>query len=68
VKNTPGIVYEFRNVTLPDKIFGQKFSKYYHIWHESDVTRIRILIQYWGGIFIDNDIYVLQKLNKFRKF
>ena len=27
VKNTPGIVYEFRKVVLPDTIFGQKFSK-----------------------------------------
>ena len=67
VKNTPGIVYEFRKVILPDTIFGQNFSKEYHLWHASDVTRIRILMEY-GGIFLDNDIYVVQNLNKFRKF
>jgi hypothetical protein len=67
VKNTPGIVYEFRKVILPDTICGQEFSKEYHIWHASDVTRIRILMEY-GGIFLDNDIYVVQNLNKFRKF
>jgi hypothetical protein len=67
VKNTPGIVYEFRKVILPDSIFGQEFSKEYHIWHASDVTRIRILMEY-GGIYLDNDIYVVQNLNKFRKF
>lgn len=67
VKNTPGIVYEIRNVTIPAKIFGQKFSKVFHIWHASDVTRIRILMEH-GGIFLDNDIYVVQNLNKFRKF
>jgi hypothetical protein len=67
VKNTPGIVYEIRNATLPDKIFGQKFSKRYHVWHAGDVTRIRILMEH-GGIFLDNDIYLVQNLNKFRKF
>jgi hypothetical protein len=67
VKNTPGLVYEFRKVTIPDTIFGQKFSKDFHIWHASDVTRIRILMEY-GGIFLDNDVYVVQNLNKFRKF
>ena len=45
VKNTTGIVYEFRKVVLPDKIFGQKFSEEFHIWHASDVTRIRILME-----------------------
>jgi len=67
VKNTPGIVYEFRKVILPDTIFGQNFSKKFHVWHASDVTRIRILMEY-GGIFLDNDVYVVQDLNKFRKF
>jgi hypothetical protein len=67
VKNTPGIVYEVLIVTLPDKIFGQNFSKDYHVWRASDVTRIRILMDY-GGIFLDNDFYVVQNLNKFRKF
>ncbi|XP_023716521.1 uncharacterized protein LOC111869318 [Cryptotermes secundus] len=67
IKNTPGIVYEIRNLTVPDKIFGQKFSKNYHLWHAGDVTRIRILMEY-GGIFLDNDIYVVQNLSKFRKF
>jgi hypothetical protein len=67
VKNTTGIVYEFREVTVPDTIFGQKFSKSFHVWHASDVTRIRILIEY-GGIFLDNDVYVVQNLDRFRKF
>lgn len=67
IKNTPGIVYEIRNVTIPAKIFGQKFNKVFHLWHAGDITRIRILMQH-GGIFLDNDIYVVQNLNKFRKF
>jgi hypothetical protein len=32
VKNTPEIVYELRKVILPDTIFGQKFSKRYHVY------------------------------------
>ena len=67
VKNTPGIVYEFREVVLPDTIFGQNFSKGFHVWHAGDVTRIKILMEY-GGIFLDNDVYVVQNLDKFRKF
>lgn len=67
IKNTPGIVYEIRKVTIPAKIFGQKFSKVFYLWHAGDVTRIRILMEH-GGIFLDNDIYVVQNLNKFRKF
>lgn len=67
VKNTPGIVYEIRRVVLPDEIFGQKFSEDYHLWHAGDVTRIKILMEH-GGIFLDNDIYVVQSLEKFQKF
>ena len=50
VKNTTGIVYEFRKVVLSDKIFGQKFSEEFHIWHASDVTRIRTLWNRGGDI------------------
>jgi hypothetical protein len=67
VKNTPGMVYEIRNLTMPSEVFGQKFSKSYHAWHAGDVTRIKILMEY-GGIFLDNDIYVVQGLHNFRKF
>jgi hypothetical protein len=67
VKNTPGIVYEFRNVTIPRTIYGQSLSKKYFIHNANDVTRIRILMEY-GRIYLDNDMYVVQNLNKFRKF
>ncbi|PSN54203.1 hypothetical protein C0J52_03535 [Blattella germanica] len=67
IKNTPGLVYEIVKVTLPDTIFGQKFSEGWHLWHAGDVTRIRILMKY-GGIFLDNDAYVVRSLDPFRKF
>ncbi|KAJ9582765.1 hypothetical protein L9F63_022891 [Diploptera punctata] len=56
-----------RNITLPEEIFGQKFSKEFHVWHAGDVTRIRILIKY-GGIFVDNDSYIVRSLDPFRKY
>jgi hypothetical protein len=67
IRDTLGSVLEIRKITLPTEIFGQNFSKSYHIWHASDVTRIRILMEY-GGIFLDNDSYVIRNLDPFRKF
>jgi len=46
LKNTPGLRIQFKNVTLPEKIFGQKFSAPNHRWHAGDVTRIKILMEY----------------------
>ena len=67
IKNTLGSVLEIRNITLPNEIFGQKFSQNYHLWHGGDVTRIRILMKH-GGIFLDNDSYVVRSLDVFRKY
>jgi hypothetical protein len=67
LKNTPGLRIQIKNVTLPEKIFGQKFSSSYYRWHAGDVARIMILMKY-GGIFLDNDSYLVKSLDKFRKF
>jgi mannosyltransferase OCH1-like enzyme len=51
-------------------VFGQELlgeflgTVYYH---RSDVWRLMILMNY-GGIFLDNDVYVVNSLNKYRKF
>jgi hypothetical protein len=60
-----GSVLEVKNITLPTEIFGQKFSKNYHLWHAGDVTRIKILMQY-GGIFLENDSYGARNVDVFR--
>jgi hypothetical protein len=67
--NTPEFrnIYQIKSISLPPTIFGQKFSEGWHKSHASDVTRIRILMQY-GGIFLDNDSYVVKRLNKYLKF
>ena len=35
--------------------------------HGSDIERIRTLMKY-GGIYLDNDVYVIKNLTKYRKF
>lgn len=67
LKNTPGLIIEIHKISLPDEIFGQKFSKSNHKWHAGDVVRIRILMEH-GGIFLDNDSYLIKSLDPFRKF
>lgn len=49
VKKKKGIVYEFSKVILKDKILGKELRKVDNIWKESDVKRIRIIMEY-GGI------------------
>ncbi|KAJ9599989.1 hypothetical protein L9F63_009699 [Diploptera punctata] len=67
IRDTLGSVLHFANVTLPTEIFGHKFTRPYHVYHASDVTRIRILMEY-GGIFLDNDSYIVKSLDPFRRY
>ena len=67
IRDTLGSVLHFANVTLPYEIKGHKFTFPYHVYHASDVTRIRILMEY-GGIFVDNDSYIVKSLDVFRKY
>ncbi|GAB6027910.1 hypothetical protein CHUAL_002125 [Chamberlinius hualienensis] len=57
-------VVEFVEMEEPTAIFGKKLSS---VYHASDVARIKILMKY-GGIFLDNDIYVVQGLHGFRHY
>ncbi|XP_046640933.1 uncharacterized protein LOC124326253 isoform X2 [Daphnia pulicaria] len=51
----------------PTEIFGQKLSDGWRFHHGSDIGRIRVLMQY-GGIYLDNDCFVIRSLDKYRKF
>lgn len=51
----------------PSEIFGQKLGRDYHLWHAADIERIRIVMKY-GGIYLDNDVFVVQNLDKYRRF
>ena len=54
-------------IQVPTEIFGQPLSIGWRLFHGSDVGRIRLLIQH-GGIYLDNDVYVVNSLDKYRKF
>lgn len=60
-------VIEFRYIEPVDTIFNQKLHSWYKLWHSSDILRIGIL-QTYGGIFIDNDVYVVKNMDEFRRF
>lgn len=66
---TPGFadVVEIVHVELPSEIFGQPMDNGYRVWHAGDITRIRNLMKY-GGVFLDNDSYLVKSLDKYRRF
>lgn len=48
----------------PTHVFGKPLSS---VHHASDVARIQLMMER-GGIFLDNDVYVVRSLDFFRKF
>lgn len=47
----------------PTEIFGQKLNEDWRFSHGSDLARIQVLMKY-GGIYLDNDVYIIRSLNK----
>ncbi|XP_018901546.2 uncharacterized protein [Bemisia tabaci] len=56
-----------KDIVMPTEIFGQPIAEDMQVFHGGDIARIRVLMEY-GGIFLDNDSYVVRSLNPFRKF
>ncbi len=52
---------------IPKYIFGQKINVVWRVYHGGDIGRIRVLKKY-GGIYLDNDAYVVRCLDRYRKF
>jgi len=50
-----------------DEVFGGQFNHFDRLWHINAVQSVRILMKY-GGIYLDNDVYVVQNLDKYRKY
>uniref|UniRef100_A0A1B6ML50 Alpha-1,4-N-acetylglucosaminyltransferase n=1 Tax=Graphocephala atropunctata TaxID=36148 RepID=A0A1B6ML50_9HEMI len=69
LEQTPGFmdIVQFRDIELPDEIFGQKLNREWRTWHGSDIARIKTMMKY-GGVFLDNDCYLVKNINRFRKF
>lgn len=55
-------IKKIKNLNM--KIFNQEAG---FIQHKSDVLRILVLMNY-GGIYLDNDVLVINSLDKYRKF
>ncbi|CAF0723013.1 unnamed protein product [Brachionus calyciflorus] len=51
-------------IKFHETIFGQEYG---WIEHASDTWRLMILMNY-GGIYLDNDVFVINSLNKYRKY
>ena len=60
-------IIKVRRVERIKQIFGIKFNEKWIDWHASDVTRIKVL-QEFGGIYLDRDMYVVKSLNEFLKY
>lgn len=54
-------------IQAPSEIFGQPLSEEWRLLHGSDIARARTMMKY-GGIYLDNDVYVVHNLDKYRKF
>ncbi|GAB6024895.1 hypothetical protein CHUAL_010003 [Chamberlinius hualienensis] len=57
-------IIEIMEMDEPTHIFGKPLSS---VHHASDVARIKILMEY-GGMFLDNDVYVVRGLHGFRHY
>lgn len=66
VNATNRVVININEVKKPTDIYGKKIGPYLN-YHAGDITRFRTLRKY-GGIYLDNDVFVCQSLDVFRKF
>lgn len=65
VNQTNQVTIIINKIKKPREIYGKKLRSGNQ--HASDVTRWRIMSEY-GGIYIDNDVFVCQPLNRFFKY
>jgi mannosyltransferase OCH1-like enzyme len=65
--NSSNTEIRIRKVSKINQIFNIPLRGKWQNWHSSDITRIKVLMEF-GGIYLDNDIYVVKPLDTFRKF
>ena len=58
-------IIQVKQLQFHRTIFGKEYGWINH--HRSDVLRLLLLMNY-GGIFLDNDVYVVNSLDQYRKF
>lgn len=59
-----GTIIRLHRIKRPKYIYGKRLSS---VYHASDIARTTVL-QRFGGIYLDNDVYVVKPLHSFRKF
>jgi len=52
---------------VPLRIYNRSLSKSFKFHYASNIERYRLLLEY-GTIYLDNDLFIIQNLNKYRKF
>lgn len=67
VNKTNDVTILIDEIEKPKEIYGIEVDESVRNFHGSDITRYRTLMKY-GGIYLDNDVFVCQSLNQFRKF
>lgn len=67
VNETDKTTIHIHRIERPTEINGLKIREEHLNFHGSDIMRYRLMKQY-GGIYVDNDVFVCQSLHRFRKF
>lgn len=67
VNATNDVVLLINEIQRPLEIYGRPIQKRYLNFHASDITRYRTMRQF-GGIYLDNDVFVCQPLHGFRRY
>jgi hypothetical protein len=63
----PYRLIEMKARQVPLLIYNRSISEGWKYQHTSDIERYRLLSEY-GGIYLDNYVFIIQNLNKYRKF
>jgi hypothetical protein len=60
-------ILTIRQIERPTQIFGTNLNKEWLNWHSADITRIKVLLEF-GGIYLDQDVFVVKSLDIYRKY
>lgn len=67
INATNDIVLMINEIERPSEIYGRPIQKKFLNFHASDIMRYRTMRKY-GGVYLDNDVFVTQPLHKFRHY
>lgn len=62
--NISNTVIQLKYLSRPTHVYGQQLSS---VYHSTDIARI-IVLQRWGGIYLDSDVLILKNLEPFMHY